>query len=122
MWVTEGANGEIVAFSMPESGRLRLLKLSDVDIGPFLHGAFDYEAEVANSVSVTTVIAERAFTNGSSAITIEAGGSTADADANTAGHQVNLAVGENVITITVTAPDGVNTETYTVTITRAGGG
>ena len=106
---------------MPESGRLRLLKLSDADIGPFLHGIFEYEAEVANSVSVTTVTAERAFTTGSSAITIDADGVTADADSIADGHQVNLAVGENVITITVTAPDGVTTETYTVTVTRAAG-
>ena len=45
-----------------------------------------------------------------------------DGDANTAldvGHQVNLAVGKNVITVTVEAEDG-TMATYTVTVTRAG--
>jgi len=121
MWFSDSYTGKVFAFSMPESGRLRLLKLSGVDFGPFLNGVFEYEAEVANDVSVTTVTAERAFTTGSSAITIDAAGVTTDAGADP-GHQVNLSEGENVITITVTAPDGVNTETYTVTITRAGGG
>ena len=34
------------------------------------------------------------------------------------GHQVNLSVGKNVITVTVEAEDG-TTVTYTVTVTRA---
>ena len=41
-------------------------------------------------------------------------------DAGTdAGHQVTLAVGDNVIKVKVTAEDGNATETYTVTVTRA---
>ena len=42
-----------------------------------------------------------------------------DADTNTAGHQVNLGVGENVVKIKVTSEDGTKTKTYTVTATRA---
>ena len=41
-----------------------------------------------------------------------------DADGGTLGHQVNLAVGANTITVMVEAEDG-STETYTVTVTRA---
>ena len=41
-----------------------------------------------------------------------------DADSGTSGHQVNLAVGANTITVMVEAEDG-STETYTVTVTRA---
>ena len=40
-----------------------------------------------------------------------------DANADTADHQVDLDVGENIITVTVTAEDG-STQTYTVTVTR----
>ena len=42
-----------------------------------------------------------------------------DSDANTSGHQVELAEGRNVITIMVTAADAVMTKTYTLTVTRA---
>ena len=44
----------------------------------------------------------------------------ADADGNTAGHQVDLAVGENTSKIKVTAEDGLTTRTYTLVVTRAG--
>ena len=43
--------------------------------------------------------------------------SPADADANTAGHQVDLAVGDNAIVATVTAQDG-STGEHTLTVTR----
>ena len=44
----------------------------------------------------------------------------ADADAQTAGHQVALPVGQTMITATVTSADGTDTTTYTVTVTRGG--
>ena len=119
MWMSDSGGTLIRAFSMPESARLRLLKLSDVDIRPFLPAIFEYEAEVANDVAVTTITAEAAFTNGSSDVSITADGVTVDADSQTDGHQVNLSVGENVITIVVTAPDGVSTATYSITVTRS---
>ena len=45
----------------------------------------------------------------------DAGTTTSDLNA---GHQVNTAVGENVIKVKVTAPDKTMTKTYTVTVTR----
>ncbi len=42
-----------------------------------------------------------------------------DADASADGHQVDLDVGSNTITVKVTAEDGTTTRTYTVTVTRA---
>ena len=44
----------------------------------------------------------------------------ADADGVEDGHQVALAVGQNVIKVRVTSQDGSMTRTYTVTVTRAG--
>ena len=42
-----------------------------------------------------------------------------DADTGVDGHQVTLAVGDNVIKVKVTAEDGNATQTYMVTETRA---
>ncbi len=119
MWMSDSQGTLIRAFSMPERARLRLLKLTDVEVRPFLPAIFDYEAEVANDVSVTAITAEPAFSNGAADASISAAGVTADADSQTDGHQIDLSVGENAITIVVTAPDGVSTATYSVTVTRA---
>ncbi len=116
----------IRAFSLPANAKLHSLTMSDVDFGHFIHGKPDYTAEVANSVSTTTVDAVAAFDRGDSAVAITAADSddstedvTEDADDKTEGYQVNLATGVNTITIEVTAPNGTDTYTYTVTITRA---
>ena len=42
-----------------------------------------------------------------------------DADDETLGDQVNLAVGETTISVAVTAEDGETGQSYTVTVTRA---
>ena len=71
-----------------------------------------YTADVAHRVSSLTVTAIANQSAATVAIRPE------DADVAT-GHQVNLAVGANTITITVTAQDGTTTRIYTVTVTRA---
>ncbi len=116
----------IKAFSLPSNAKLYSLTMSDVDFGHFIHGKPNYTAEVANSVSTTTVAAVAAFDRGDSEVSITAADSddstedvTEDADDKTGGYQVNLATGVNTITIEVTAPNGTDTYTYTVTITRA---
>ena len=48
--------------------------------------------------------------------------SPADADANTKGHQVNLDLGDNEITVMVTSSDGSTVATYTVDVFRKYGG
>ena len=71
-----------------------------------------YTASVANEVAVVTVTA--ATTDSRASLTLPT-----DADAVTAGVQVNLDVGDNTATLTVTAEDSSTTATYTVTVTRA---
>ncbi len=87
------------------------LTLSDVDFGTFSSDTESYTASVAYSVSQTTVTPT---VNDSGAdYFIKLDGVT-DADGT-----VSLAVGENVITVEVTAEDDTTTKTYTVTVTRA---
>ena len=87
------------------------LTLSEVDFGTFASGTTSYTAQVAYSVSQTTV-APTVNDSGASYV-IKLGGVT-DSDGTVA-----LAVGSNTITIVVTAEDTTTTNTYTVTVTRA---
>ena len=112
MWVIDVSRGYPQAYSMPENARLWKLSVSDGDIGYFHNGKFDYDVEVPAGTTSTTITAEAAFDGGSSSIVF--GGTDSD------GHQVALTPGEDaVVTITVTAPNGTDTEVYTVTITHA---
>ena len=112
MWVIDRFRGYPEAYSMPENARLWKLSVSDGDIGYFHNGKFDYDVEVPAGTTSTTITAEAAFDGGSSSIVF--GGTDSD------GHQVALTPGEDaVVTITVTAPNGTDTEVYTVTITHA---
>ena len=87
------------------------LSLSDVNFGTFASGTTSYSAQVANSVTETTVTPT--VNDSGASYVIKLGGVT-DADG-----VVALSVGSNVITIEVTAEDGHTTTTYTVTVTRA---
>ena len=91
--------------------RLSALTLSGIDFGSFSSATTSYTASVANSVSATTITPT---VNDSGASYVIKLGGTTDADGT-----VSLGVGENVITIEVTAEDNQNTRTYAVAVTRA---
>ena len=93
--------------------RLRALSLSGVTLTPdFASGTTAYTASVANSVTETTVAAAAAA---GAAYEVKLNG-VVDQDG-----VVPLAVGSgNVIAVVVTAKDGKMTQTYSVTVTRAG--
>ena len=90
---------------------LSALTLSDIDFGTFAPGTTSYTTEVANSVSQTTVSPTPNHSGASYVIKLD-GASDADG-------VIELGVGSNVITVEVTAQDGLATRTYTVTVTRA---
>ena len=109
--------GDFKSVAVSDDAMLSALDLSDVTLDPAFAGdVMDYTAEVAASMAMTTVTAT--VTAGSNA-TYEI--APADADDQTAGHQVDLAVGETEITVTVTSEDGTATTEYTVTVTRRDG-
>jgi hypothetical protein len=81
------------------------LTLSGVTLSPtFTSGTLAYTANVANDVKSTTV---SAATNDE----------TATISADDLGSK-SLSVGKNIITVTVTAEDGITKKEYTVTVTR----
>ena len=75
-------------------------------------GTGDFSTSVANVVAAVTVVSATADSRASVAVSV--GGA-----AVAGGAQVPLAVGDTVITVTVTAEDGVTTAVYTITVTRA---
>ena len=103
-----------VARAAPPStdATLSALTLSGVDFGTFASETTSYTAQVANSVSQTTVTPTVNHSGASYVIKL---GGVADADG-----VIELGVGSNVITAVVTAEDGSATQTYTVTVTREG--
>ncbi|MCY4377255.1 MAG: cadherin-like beta sandwich domain-containing protein, partial [Spirochaetaceae bacterium] len=95
-----------------EDATLRSLSLSDVDIGTFSAESANYAATVENAVTGTTVTAEPNHA-GAGVVIADAAGSTAGTS-----RTVSLAEGDNEITVTVTAEDGITARTYTVEVER----
>ena len=86
----------------------------------FASNATTYTASVASVVARVTINATE-NDNGAEANYFD-GGDVMLTDADGAGgFQIDLAAGANIIKVKVTAEDGMTTETYTVTVTRAAG-
>ena len=112
--VAESARHKVRTLTQPSKSSdatLSALTLSDINIGTFASGTTSYTAQVANSVSQTTVTPT--VNDSGASYVIKLGGVT-DADG-----VVSLATGSNVITVEVTAEDDSTTKTYTVTVTRS---
>ena len=91
---------------------LKSLQLSEVTMSSqFTAGTTSYRGNVARTTTSTTVTAQ---TSHSMARTIIL---PADADGETAGHQIALSEGITPVTIVVIAPDGTS-RIYTVSVTR----
>ena len=90
---------------------LSALSVGGVPAPGFAPATTEYSMTVDNNVARTTVTPTLNHATASFEVTPE------DADPDTDGHQVDLAVGANVITAVVTAQDD-STTTYTVTVTR----
>ena len=96
--------------TLSSDATLSALVLSDVDIGTFDPATTSYTAEVDNDVLETTVTPTSNHSGASYVIRLDG---VEDADG-----AITLEVGDNVITVQVTAEDGETTLTYTVTIAR----
>ncbi len=98
---------------------LSALSVSGATLSPAFDAATtDYGVVVANAVSQVTITE----TKSESTATVEyldgSDNTLTDADTMTAGLQVNLSVGTNIVKVKVTAPDTTTTKTYTVDIVR----
>ena len=101
-----------VAISESTDATLSALSLSGATLSPTFASAMEiYTADVGNSVSSTTVTATP---NDAGAIAVIKIGGTEDPDGT-----VDLMEGANVITVEVTAENGVTTKIYTVAVARS---
>ena len=125
MWVVDNTAKKIFAYNQPLSAnnKLKRLELSNVYSESTSMRIAEVFSGVTNNYSAYVV-----YTNFSTTVTAIAQDPDAgvaiqpkDADANTDGHQINLAEGDNTITITVTAENAAVQE-YTVNVTRKSGG
>ena len=111
-WPNGSTTRKIDGRLLPPKAELTALSFSGVALSPaFTADTTTYTATVSGSVEETTITAAPE-TGAVASIVPE------DADGNATGHQVELAEGDTVITITITK-SGETTTTYTVTITRS---
>ena len=98
---------------------LQSLSLSTGTLSPTFYSATtSYTASVAHDVAFITVTAAATATGATPVITPF--DSRLGTELGTDGHQVSLDVGENTITVTVTATDESTTETYIIRVNRGG--
>ena len=117
------ATGAVAAAPLSTDATLSALTLADnnnaaVALVPatFAPETTTYTASVANGVASVTVILTKGDPGASTEVSVDTGAS----GGNTASEVIALAVGENLISIIVTAEDTtVATQTYAVTVTRA---
>ena len=105
----------VVGQGATDNADLSDLRVDGMSVDSFAAGTTTYTVNVENSVDQVTIAASTA------AVDASVGYSPADAD-SADGHQVDLSVGDNTVTFTVTAEDGTTTQVYTVTINRAEAG
>ncbi len=124
-WTTDDNSLEIAtigANTASSDATLSALTLSDATLNENVAATTTtYTADVANSVTQTTVTATPADSNADVVYLDGSDTALTDADTLATEFQVDLAVGDTVIRAHVTAEDNNTTETYQVTVTRAAG-
>jgi gliding motility-associated-like protein len=110
-----GYSTAIVTLSYhPPSPTLSNLKISSGTLTPVFASETDnYTANVSNATTNITVTPTT--TNNTTTLTVNG----IPVTSGTASAAIPLAVGSNIITTVVTAQDGITTDTYTATVTRA---
>ena len=112
-------NDNAITNTVPDT-RLSALSLGAIVLIPAFDAAVtSYAVTVENSVSTATLTATAHDVDATVAYLDADGAELSDADADTVGFQVALAVGKTTIRVQVTAADTTTTAIYEVTVTRA---
>ena len=111
MWVTDASDDKIYAYNMPASSALQSLEFAGTAF-EFSKARRGYEHRLPRTTSSTTVVATPA--DPSASVTIH----PADADPAADGHQIEVAHGENAVSVTVESIDGTSVTVYSVRLVR----
>ncbi len=117
LWVSDQDSDKVHAYALSArtpNATLTVLRVEGAHVGVYAPERTSYAASVPHGTAAATVTAWPAQ---GAAVAYD----VADADPVAAGHQAELAVGENRIGVTATAADGTS-RTYAVTLTRLGAG
>ncbi len=114
MYVADASDDKVYSYNMPDAidARLASLTLSGVDIGEFLPRRTDYEGDIAEGVTETTV--EAATVQRGTDVDID----PPDADGKADDHQVTLQ-DLSELTVTVTSADGSRKKVYSISFPEA---
>ena len=122
LYVPDHFDQKLFAYNMTEpamdaemDAELSALTLSGITLSPQFASSiytYTYSADAATTLAETKVMAT---TNNSSAVAVIKLNGVVDTDGT-----VDLKLGENIITVEVTAADGMTMKTYTVTVTLEG--
>ena len=124
IWVADTFHDEIFAYQLPQptpssDATLEGLRLSAGSLTPsFAATTTTYTASVSYDVTQVTFHATSSDRSASVALLDNGDSEIPDIDPTEAGHQVKLAVSENVFKVQVTAEDETTVQTYMVTVTR----
>ena len=114
MWISDTDSQNVYSFNMPASTNtdLRQLRAGGVDVPRFDPALRTQTVSVGNDQTSVTISVVPRNVHARAVIT------SADADAITEGHQIDLSGGPAVVTVTVTALVGGTTGAYTLTFSR----
>ena len=124
MWVTDRFYRKIFSYQLPRptpssDATLKELRLGAGSLTPdFAATTTTYTASVPYDVTELTVHATSSDSSAEVVLVDGDDSELADVDPMEAGHQVRLAINENVINVQVTAEDETTVLTYSVTVTR----
>ena len=126
VWTIKSGSNEALriivrGYEVPSTdATLSALSVSGATLSPaFAANTRTYHAVVANSVSQSTITQTTSEATATVEYLDDSDATRTDADTMTAGLQMNLSVGTNIVKVKVTAPDTTTTETYTVNVFRA---
>ena len=110
LWAADRQDSKLYAYRMPKSAMLRTLSVDGERVRSFAAERGDAWHDVQRLASAVTIVAEPAFADSNVSF------STPDLDPTTAGHQINLAFGDNPVTVQVT--NGSDSRTYQLNVRR----
>ena len=114
LWIADSSNHRVLQVGMPSNNAsLRTLTLSSGSLSPtFASTTYTYTVAVGNAITSLSLTPTKGFASATLTVTLNG--------AVVSPLNLPLTLGPNQIALLVTAQDGITTQTYRLTVTRAG--